>query len=228
MNKIIGIYKITNPKGKVYIGESKDIYDRWNQYKNLECKRQRKIYNSLKKYGFDKHKFEIIMECFFEDLKYFESCFQEMYIVVEKGLNLRYTGRYDKKGKVSYETKNKISNSKKKLHESGYQVWNKGKKLTEEQRKKLSEDHKGKKLSNETKLKISNSHKGKKFSDEHKKKLSKNHGRSKKVINLETNEIFNNGKEAWDLNKDILGIAYPTFKDRLNGNSKTPTIFKYL
>ena len=28
-----GIYKITNPNGKVYIGQSIDIDKRWNKYK---------------------------------------------------------------------------------------------------------------------------------------------------------------------------------------------------
>lgn len=36
LNKsIIGIYKITNPKGKSYIGQSINIYRRFKEYKNL-------------------------------------------------------------------------------------------------------------------------------------------------------------------------------------------------
>ena len=46
-----GIYKITNPKNKVYIGQSKDIIKRWYYYKTLHCKSQIKLYNSLLKYG---------------------------------------------------------------------------------------------------------------------------------------------------------------------------------
>ena len=48
---------------------------------------------------------------------------------------------------------------------------NKGKKLSEEHKQKLSSAHKGKKLSDETKQKIAESHRGKKFSEEHKIKL---------------------------------------------------------
>lgn len=33
--KIIGVYKITNPNGAVYIGSSIDIKRRFNQYKRL-------------------------------------------------------------------------------------------------------------------------------------------------------------------------------------------------
>ncbi len=31
----IGIYKIINPKGKSYIGKSKNIENRWNDYRNI-------------------------------------------------------------------------------------------------------------------------------------------------------------------------------------------------
>lgn len=58
-NIIQGIYKITNPSGRIYIGKSIDIYKRWNQYKSLRCISQPKLYWSLKKYGVDNHIFEI-------------------------------------------------------------------------------------------------------------------------------------------------------------------------
>jgi hypothetical protein len=37
---MIGIYKIINPKGKTYIGQSINIEKRWNGYKKLHCKGQ--------------------------------------------------------------------------------------------------------------------------------------------------------------------------------------------
>ena len=49
---MIGIYKIINPKGKIYIGQSIDIDRRFNEYKKLQCNQSKKIYYSLKKYGF--------------------------------------------------------------------------------------------------------------------------------------------------------------------------------
>lgn len=59
--KIIGIYKITSPTGRIYIGQSIDITSRFNRcYKVLRCKDQRLLYYSLLKYGYEKHKFEII------------------------------------------------------------------------------------------------------------------------------------------------------------------------
>jgi hypothetical protein len=33
--EICGIYKITSPSKKVYIGQSVDIYERWQKYQNL-------------------------------------------------------------------------------------------------------------------------------------------------------------------------------------------------
>ena len=62
-NGIAGIYKITNPKGKVYIGKSNNILSRYYKYSNLRCEGQQQIYRSLKKYGPEKHIFDIIEEC---------------------------------------------------------------------------------------------------------------------------------------------------------------------
>jgi len=53
------IYKITNPNNFVYIGQSRDVLTRIKSYKS-PCKLQGKIYNSIKKYGYDNHVFEII------------------------------------------------------------------------------------------------------------------------------------------------------------------------
>jgi group I intron endonuclease len=55
-----GIYKITNPNNKIYIGQSTNIDERIKRYKKLQCKKQRILYNSLNKYGWDNHIFEII------------------------------------------------------------------------------------------------------------------------------------------------------------------------
>jgi hypothetical protein len=58
---IFGIYKITSPKGAIYIGLSTDIYYRfYHCYKTITCKKQKKIYRSLKKHGAENHTFEII------------------------------------------------------------------------------------------------------------------------------------------------------------------------
>ena len=58
-----GIYKIINPKGKVYIGQSINIESRFKTYKRLHCRQQPMLFESLAKYGWVNHKFEIIEEC---------------------------------------------------------------------------------------------------------------------------------------------------------------------
>ena len=109
---IIGIYKITNPKGKINIGQSINIERRWDEYKRLQrCKNQVKLYNSLLKYGPENHKFEIIEECSKDDLDKRELYWGKYYDVLGKnGLNLKLgNGR----GECSEETKRKISKSNK-------------------------------------------------------------------------------------------------------------------
>ena len=56
----IGIYTITAPDGRVYVGQSVNIEDRWKRYQKLQCKSQFRIYNSLQEHGAENHKFEII------------------------------------------------------------------------------------------------------------------------------------------------------------------------
>ena len=69
---MIGIYKITNPNNKVYIGQSRNIRRRFSAYKRLECKKQVKLFNSLNKYGVINHKFEVIIELDKNDNLYLE------------------------------------------------------------------------------------------------------------------------------------------------------------
>jgi len=57
---IIGIYKITSPSGGIYIGYTTDRDTRQSYYNRLSCKNQKILYNSLKKYGFENHTFEMI------------------------------------------------------------------------------------------------------------------------------------------------------------------------
>lgn len=109
---MITIYKITNPQGKVYIGQTSNYKNRLNHYRILNCKSQKKLYNSLKKYGFDKHTFEIIEEVSHEtcDIReqYWINHYKSYWKDKNKGLNLNRGGFRPKPTK---ETKNKISKS---------------------------------------------------------------------------------------------------------------------
>lgn len=61
MNNSYSIYKITSPSGKVYIGQSKNVQRRLKDYRCSNTIRyQVIIYNSILKYGFDKHSVEIL------------------------------------------------------------------------------------------------------------------------------------------------------------------------
>lgn len=108
---ICGIYKITSPSGRVYIGESENIHSRWKDYKKLRCKSQPKLYNSLKEYRVENHTFEILEECPFEELLCRERYWQDFYDVTNEGLNCLLTQCGEKKRVPSEETIEKIRNN---------------------------------------------------------------------------------------------------------------------
>jgi len=57
------IYKITNLHGKIYVGQTDNLERRKKEYLNPNrIKGQRLIYNSINKYGWQTHIFEIIEE----------------------------------------------------------------------------------------------------------------------------------------------------------------------
>ena len=150
--KICGIYKITSPTGKVYIGESSNINRRVKNYQVHRCKAQIKLYSSLEKYGWENHIFEVIEECAFEDLFCRERYWQDFHEVLgEKGMNLKLTEYGEKKLIYSEETLKKMSNAKK-----GEKCFFYGKHHTEETKQKISHSNKGKE----------GSFKGKKHSEE--------------------------------------------------------------
>lgn len=59
---MVGIYKITNPENKSYIGLSKDIKKRFQSHKALQFRGNNKFRESLTKYGWDSHFCEILEE----------------------------------------------------------------------------------------------------------------------------------------------------------------------
>jgi hypothetical protein len=110
-----GIYKITNPTGKVYIGQSRCIRVRMLSYKRLDLKYQPKLKNSILKYGLDNHKFEIIEVCNLDSLNIRERYWQDFYNVCDKklGLNCMLVASSEKVAIVSEETREKISKAHK-------------------------------------------------------------------------------------------------------------------
>ncbi len=142
---MIGIYKITSPSGKVYIGQSVNIEKRFNSYLRMYVKntKQIKLHRSFMKYGVDKHKFEVVKECLESELNHYERYYQEFFQCLNKGLNCRLTKTSDKSGKVSEETLVKMSNAAK-----GNKHWL-GKTHTQETKDKISRANKGRVFSEE-------------------------------------------------------------------------------
>ena len=93
---MIGIYKITSPSKKVYIGQSRNIKKRWNDYSvhKKKQKDQTAIFYSLKKYGKENHVFEVIEECSLEELNEREIYYIEKYDSVNNRLNISRGGYY--------------------------------------------------------------------------------------------------------------------------------------
>lgn len=86
------IYKITNPNGFIYIGKTKNHKNRFNQYKNLNCKSQPALYNSIYKYGFENHKIEILESCDLEILSQREIFYIDFFNSFHGGLNCTFGG----------------------------------------------------------------------------------------------------------------------------------------
>jgi group I intron endonuclease len=78
---MVGIYKITSPSGKIYIGQSVEIERRFNSYKRMYVKNKGvvKLYRSFLKYGVDNHIFEVVCECEESQLNEKERYYQEMF-----------------------------------------------------------------------------------------------------------------------------------------------------
>ena len=107
---MVGIYKIINPKGKIYIGQSTNIKNRKKHYKYLNSSSiGSKLFNSLRKYGWENHKFKIIEECSVKDLGRKEKYWKVYYNSIQEGLNIQFDE--EKGGILSEETRKKISNA---------------------------------------------------------------------------------------------------------------------
>jgi len=228
-----GIYKITNPKGKTYIGKTINLVRRKNAYKGLFCNKQPKIYNSLKKYGWEQHKFEIIEECSIEDLINKEISYKIEFINNNGWEMALFINIKDEGGNIfTEETKQKISKAKK-----GHKCY------TNEWRKKISkslkEGNHSQYYTSEVKEKISNKLKGvsKSFSKKHLENLAKanleSKGKTVECYDLNGNFIkkFNCLRETSDWLVKEKSLTSPNIgkqiKDCCCGRQKTCHGFKF-
>lgn len=181
-----GIYKITSPTGRVYIGEAKMLRHRCLAYTNPnKVRKQRAIYNSLVKYGVDSHRIEILEFTKVDLLLERERFYQELYDSVNNGLNCFFTQTETKKKKWSEKTKEIMSEKQKGENNSFF-----GKKHTEESLRKIGESSKGEKNPNYGGKLVNES-----FIEKQTESNSKKH---LKVFDTETGETFyfRNSKEC--------------------------------
>jgi group I intron endonuclease len=242
---MIGIYKITSPSGKIYIGQSNNVEKRLKGYlKEYKCmSSQKRLYNSFLKYGSENHIFEIIDECTIELLNERERFWQEYYNSIGlKGLNCILTQTSEKKRVLSNETRIKLSKSLKgKLSGEKNPMYGKfgslnhfyGKKHTEETKKILKEKNSG----------VNHVFYGKKRPEHSVKMSGKNHymyGKKSELtseINRKRIGLLNsNSKILLDINSgvfyycfreycDLYNISISTFRYNLK-NNKIKNIIK--
>jgi group I intron endonuclease len=199
---MIGIYKITSPSKRIYIGQSIDIENRWIKYKNINnSKVQQKLYRSFIKYGIDNHIFEILEECPIDELDNTEIKWINHFKTNKTGLNILEGGGNSRKGV----------------------------KHTNETKQKMSDSHLGKQDTEQTKNKKSQSAKGKIKNETHRTNLSKSCSEAfgRPVIQKSLNGGFikewNTGKQA----SVELNLSYTSINNCCRRKEINPTKYTY-
>lgn len=234
MEEQIGyVYMITSPIGRLYVGSALNFTKRIEHYKRYACKKQTKLYNSLIKYGYENHKFEIVWQGDISEMYKYETLIGWGFNVLEsENLNLRLPKYGDIYSSVSQETRDKIGLTK---------IGNKnflGKKHTEETKKKMSASKQNlseetlekmreakRNLSQETREKMSKWQIGRKMSKEAIEKSS--NSRKIPVIQL---DLQGNFIKEWDSAKTAgktLNISPTNIANCCKDKQKTTGKFKW-
>lgn len=138
------LYRLTSPSGKSYFGIAKNVKKRWQEHAaSARNGIGYSLHKSIRKYGFENFKNEILVTSTTEYIKDLEIKAIAAYGTMKNGYNL--TGGGD--GLLNIV-------------------------VTPERRKKQSESQKGKTFSDVHRLRISLSNKGKKMPEEQKAKIS--------------------------------------------------------
>lgn len=189
------IYKITNHKNEVYIGQSRNIKSRLSQYRNKNCKAQPRIYESINIHGWENHNFQIIHELPSDIEQIVVDTYETYYWQQHIDCGFKMLNSVEP-GTVycpTDEIKNKISRSLK------------NRKLTLEHKNKISKSNIGENNANfnkeftqdhKNKISISNKGKTKIFTEEHRKKLSEaKKGKSRSNFSLQTIEKMKSSQQ---------------------------------
>ncbi len=206
VNKNCGIYKITSPTGRVYIGQSVNIKERFRTHrKPNKGKKPTKLKNSFKKHGVENHQFDIIEYCSEDELNCSERFWQDQFEVTgENGLNHILQECGEKRREFSEETRKKLGDAQRgeKHHNYG----------------KTGELHSnyGKKHSEETKLLMSKlmigRYKGSKSSN------------SKLILDDQTGIFYFGAVEA----AEVMNLKEGNIRAMLRGDYKNKTSLRYV
>lgn len=201
------VYCHTNKiNGKQYVGITKygeHPEKRWRY--GTGYSQEKGLGGAIKKYGWENFEHIILKS----DLSRDEAIYWEKYYIKElhtwvedpecNGYNITPGGDgYCDPSEEQREKMRQISTAlwqdeeyrKKNLEARKKYVW------TEEHRENFRKAITGRKLSEEHKKHLSESRKGMTFTEEHKKHLSENSGQAKKVVCIETGEVFSSCTEA--------------------------------
>lgn len=208
-NVCSGIYIITNTiNGKVYIGQSKDIANRWRKHKyNLRrnIHTNSHLQSAFNIDGEDSFKFDTLEECTKELRNDREVYWINYYKATDSNYGYNYQSGGCGRQTIADETKQKISKGLT------------GRPVSEETRKKIGNANRGKKASAELSAKLSAQRKGRKAwnkgipqSEEqklaHSKRMTgrKNSGMTGKTHSEETRKRLSEAtKEIWRKKKGI-------------------------
>lgn len=159
-----GVYQIRNTvNSKVYIGSAVNISRRFKEHKKHlrgAYHINKKLQRAWAKYGEEAFEFSVIELCTKEQLIQFEQFYMDRHGSVRKGYNVHPNARNSLGRKVSQATRDKISKALT------------GRRLSQEQKRAISDGGKGLKRSLATRLKMSLSFSGRAKTPEHRAKLS--------------------------------------------------------
>jgi group I intron endonuclease len=212
---MVGIYKITNPEGKSYIGLSKDIEKRFQSHKGLQFHRNNKLKESLIKYNWSSHFCEILEEVNISFLNRSEGnallrkrerYWINLYKTFDDGLNENRGGSGC--GSHTEESKQKISESLKgKPKPSDFGEKRSKDFYTDEWKKKLSEASKGKS-------------RGRGIS-KNKGRISPNEGKGKPVLQYDKDMNFIQEYSSLKDASSLTNTPQPCISECLRGKHKT-------
>lgn len=200
---ITGIYKLTSPSNKVYVGSATNIIKRWEKdYKNLNCKGQPKLYNSIKKHNWNSFKKEILEEIYNVDKKELKRLLLERETHYKQIELDKVNGDWSKVLFCDLHDGN-TGGPRSEITKQKIRIGNKGKHnytKTEAFKKLISGIHKGTKKSDEAKQKMSEAKTGDKhFYKKSPRKKSSSYAQAQSLVKINEPII------CYDLKGNIIG-----------------------